>query len=390
MDVVRVAVLGACGWMGKTHTLGYQNLPFLFGDSRGRAEVRWIVDGDEAKLKETAREIPGVRTSSRWQDVIADPDVDLVDICLPDSLHFEVSRAAILAGKHVYCEKPLTENATEAAELVALAEKAGVITRVGHGFLRHPVHDLAKEIIDSGEIGEIKMFKGSQHVDSFGDPAAPWMWRADGNLAPTGIVGDTGSHVFSIVDRLVGRVERLIADCRILTTHRPKVEGFQYGGSVSLTGDEEMAEVTNTDAANVMLHFENGAMGLIDFSRCATGRKFVQTYEISGTKGSLAYNYDEIGRLMFYSGADATGRQGFRSIDVGPERPNYAAFLPLPNFGLGYNETKYIEASEVIESVTTGKPAWPTFEAGHHIAQIVDACFESNRLRQWVDIKTMG
>ena len=90
MDVVRVAVLGACGWMGKTHTLGYQNLPFLFGDSRGRAEVRWIVDGDEAKLKETAREIPGVRTSSRWQDVIADPDVDLVDICLPDSLHLAV------------------------------------------------------------------------------------------------------------------------------------------------------------------------------------------------------------------------------------------------------------------------------------------------------------
>lgn len=390
MSVVRVAVLGACGWMGKTHTLGYQNLPYLFGDSRGRAEIAWLVDGDAAKLAAIAACVPGVRTSSNWQDVIDDPTVDLVDICLPDALHYQVSKAAILAGKHVYCEKPLTENAREAAELVDLADRAGVITRVGHGFLRHPVHDLAKEIIDSGEIGEIKMFKGSQHVDSFGDPSAPWMWRADGDLAPTGIVGDTGSHVFSILDRLVGRVERLIADCQILTPYRPKVDGFQYGGSATLTGTEEMAAVTNTDAANVLLNFESGAMGLIDFSRCATGRKFVQSYEIYGTKGGLTYNYDEIGRLNFYSAADATGRQGFRAIDVGPERANYAAFLPLPNFGLGYNETKYIEASEVIESVTTGKPAWPTFATGHHIAQIVDACFESSRRREWVDIKSMG
>lgn len=390
MDVVRVAVLGACGWMGKTHTLGYQNLPYLFGDSRGRAEVRWLVDGDAAKLAAAAAAIPGARTTSNWQDVIADPEVDLVDICLPDSLHFAVSKAAIEAGKHVYCEKPLTENAAEAAQLVRLAKEKGVITRVGHGFLRHPVHDLAKEIIDSGEIGEIKMFKGSQHVDSFGDPDAPWMWRADGALAPTGIVGDTGSHVFSIVDRLVGRVDELIADCRILTSRRPKVDGFQYGGSATVTGSEEMAEVTNTDAANVLLRFENGAMGVIDFSRCATGHKFTQTYEIFGTKGSLAYNYDEIGRLRFYSTADPQGRQGFRSIDVGPERANYAAFLPLPNFGLGYNETKYIEASEVIESVVTGRPAWPTFETGHHIAQIVDACFESSKQRRWVDINSMG
>lgn len=390
MSVVRVAVLGACGWMGKTHTLGYQNLPYLFGESRGRAEITWLVDGDAAKLAAAAVSLPDVRISSSWQDVIADPSVDLVDICLPDALHYEVAKAAILAGKHVYCEKPLTENARQAAELVDLANRAGVITRVGHGFLRHPVHDLAKEIIDSGEIGEIKMFKGSQHVDSFGDPAAPWMWRADADLAPTGIVGDTGSHVFSIVDRLVGRVERLIADCRILTPYRPKVEGFQYGGAAKLTGTEELVAVTNTDAANVMLHFENGAMGLIDFSRCATGRKFVQTYEIYGTKGSLAYNYDEIGRLNFYSATDRTGRQGFRAIDVGPERANYAAFLPLPNFGLGYNETKYIEASEVIESVSTGKPAWPTFETGHHIAQIVDACFESSTRQAWVDINSMG
>jgi predicted dehydrogenase len=372
--------------MGKVHAMAYQNIPFLFGTDKGVAEIAWLVDGDPTPLAELARSVPGARTSGEWRDVVNDPDVDLVDICLPDSLHFEVAKAALEAGKHVYCEKPLTETAAEAAQLVTLAAEKGVITRVGHGFLRNPVHDLAKEIIDSGEIGEIKMFKASQHVDSFGDPSAPYMWRADGKLAPTGIVGDTGSHVFSILDRLVGRVDRLIADCQIITPSRPRVDGFTYGGSATLTGSEEMVAVTNTDAANMMCHFENGAMGLVDFSRVATGRKFVQTYEIYGTRGSLAYTYDEINRLRFYSNDDPIGRQGFRHIDVGPDRANYAAFLPLPNFGLGYNETKYIEAAEVIESVTTNTPAWPTFETGHHIAQIVDACFASNEQGRWVDV----
>ena len=163
--------------------------------------------------------------------------------------------------------------------------------------------------------------------------------------------------------------------------------GFNYGSTaVAATGDEELVDVTNTDAANILCRFENGAMGLIDFSRTATGRKFIQTYEIYGTKGSLAYNYDEINRLRFYSSADPVGRQGYRLIDVGPENPNYGAFLPIANFALGYNETKRIEVAEVIESVVTGEPMWPTFDDGYNIARIVDACFESQSKRAWVDV----
>ena len=348
--------------------------------------IVWLVDGNQSRLAEAGAAVPAARTSTKWQDAVNDPAVDLVDICLPDSLHYEVAKAALLAGKHVYCEKPLTDRAEEARELMEIAAAQGVITRVGHGFLRNPVHDLAKEIIDSGEIGDIKLFRAQQHVDTFGDPKAPFMWRADGNLAPTGIVGDTGTHVFSILDRLVGQVSSLVADCQILTAQRPRVNGFNYGSSVTATGDEELVDVTNTDAANIICHFQNGAMGLIDFSRVATGRKFIQTYEIYGTKGSLAYNYDEINRLRFYTNDDRVGRQGFRLIDVGPENPNYAAFLPIPNFALGYNETKRIEAAEVIESITTGQPVWPTFEDGHRIIQLVDACFESSKERRWVDI----
>ncbi|WP_411197015.1 Gfo/Idh/MocA family oxidoreductase, partial [Rhizobium sp.] len=149
---------------------------------------------------------------------------------------------------------------------------------------------------------------------------------------------------------------------------------------------ESWADITNPDATNLLCRFENGAGGIVDFSRVATGRKFMQTYEIYGTKGSIAYSYDEINRLRFYSNDDRTGRRGFREIDVGPENPTFRAFLPLPNFGLGYNESKIIEAAEVIRSIVANRPMWPTFETGHHICQIVDACMQSSRERRWVDI----
>lgn len=386
MREIKVAVLGASGWMGKVHTMAFQTFQHFFGTSGGTARVVALVEANPAFAGDLASRAPGARILQDWKLAVADPAVDLIDICLPDSLHYEVAKAALLAGKHVYCEKPLANTALEARELADLAREKGLIARVGHAFPRNPVHDLAREIIEAGEIGEIKMFRGCQHVDMFGDPAVPFMWRAEGKLAPTGIVGDTGSHIFSFMEFLVGRVSALVADNFITTARRPIVAGTGLGEQARLDGNEAWAEVTNPDATNLICRFENGARGIVDFSRVATGRKFMQTYEIYGTKGSLAYDYDEINRIRFYSNDDRTGRRGFREIDVGPEHPTYRAFLPLPNFGLGYNETKIIEAAEVVRSIVTNVPQWPTFDHGYHICQIVDACMESTQRRGWVDI----
>lgn len=371
MTEIKVAILGASGWMGKVHTMAWATYPHFFADAP-RARVVALVESNPAAAADLAARVPGARILQDWQSVVADPEIDLIDICLPDHLHYQVAKAALLAGKHVYCEKPLADTAFEARELADLARAKDVISRVGHAFPRNPVHDLAREIIQSGEIGEIRLFKACQHIDVFGDPLAPFMWRADGKVAPTGIIGDTGSHVFSFMEFLVGRVSSLIAENLILTRSRP-------GG-----------EVTNPDATNLLCRFENGASGMVDFSRVATGRKFRQTYEIYGTKGSLAFDYDQVNRLQFYTNADAEGRRGYRAIDVGPENATYRAFLPLPNFALGYNETKIIEAYEVALSIGTGKLAWPDFDTGHHICQIVDACMTSAATRAWVDIPGVG
>lgn len=391
MPAIRVAILGAAGWMGRVHTMAFQTFPHFFGTADGTAEIAALVVTDAQVGAGLPGVAPGTRVLTDWRDAVADPNIDLIDICLPDHLHYPVAKAALLAGKHVFCEKPLADTAAEAKELADLARATGLITRVGHAFPRNPVHDLAKEIITSGEIGEVRLFKGCQHVDMFGDPSAPFMWRADGALAPTGIVGDTGSHVFSFMEFLVGRVASLVADTMILTPRRPVLVGSALGsGGDALTGQEDWAEVTNPDAAHILCRFENGARGIVDFSRVATGRKFRQGYEVYGTKGSLIYDYDEVNRLRFYSNEDRVGRRGFRQIDVGPEHPTYRAFLPLPNFALGYNETKIIEAAEVIRSITRGVPMWPTFDTGHHICQIVDACMESGRRQAWVDIDLAG
>lgn len=386
MVEVRVAVLGASGWMGKVHTMAYQTFPHFMGTGGGTAKVVILVEGNPSAAADLGFRAPDARIMESWQQAVQDPDVDLVDICLPDNLHYEVAKAALLAGKHVYCEKPLANTAAEARELVDIAREKRLITRVGHAFPRNPVHDLAKQIIDAGEIGEIKMFKACQHVDMYGDPLAPYMWRADGSLAPTGIVGDTGSHVFSFMDFLVGPVSELIADNYIVTSRRPVVTGLAYGEQAVLSGTEEWSDVTNPDGSNILCRFANGARGIVDFSRVATGRKFMQTYEVYGTKGSLAYDYDEVNRLRFYTDDDGVGRRGFRQIDIGPENETFRAFLPLPNFALGYNESKIIEVAEVVRSIVSGQEMWPTFEAGHRICQIVDACMDSSRLGRWVSI----
>jgi len=391
MQSVRVAILGASGWMGKVHCMAFQTFPQFFGTAHGTARIVSLVEANSGAASDLAFRAPGARILTDWHDAVNDPEVDLIDICLPDSLHYPVAKAALLAGKHVYCEKPLADTAAEARELAQIAREKGLITRVGHAFPRNPVHDLAKEIITSGEIGEVRLFKGCQHVDMFGDPLAPFMWRADGKLAPTGIVGDTGTHVFSFMEFLVGRVASLVADNLIVTPKRPILSGSALGADAApLTGGEDWGEVTNPDATHLMCRFENGASGIVDFSRVATGRKFRQGYEVYGTKGSILYDWDNVNRLHLYTNEDRVGRRGYRAIDVGPEHPTYRAFLPLPNFALGYNEMKIIEAAEVIRSITRGEPMWPTFDTGHHICQIVDACMESGRRRAWVDIDLEG
>jgi predicted dehydrogenase len=382
MKTIVVAVLGACGWMGRVHSNAYSGLARQFPGLPAEVRIKWLVDADLTAVTKAAKALQVENISDSWEAAIADPEVDLIDICLPDKFHYQAAKVALLAGKHVYCEKPFTDTNEEADELVRLAAEKGVITRVGHSFPINPAHRLARSLIQSGEIGEITMFRATQHVDTHGSPDAPFIWRLDGEQARTGIVGDTGSHVFSFIDYLVGEVDELTAHCPVIFETRPYVAGAVYG-QVATGAATETRTVTNPDLGMVICRTKSGAVGTIDFSRIATGKRFMQRYEIYGTKGSITYDYDEITRLHVFKFSDPAGQQGFRAIDVGPEHPDYASFLPLPNFGLGYNEIKTLEVSKVIESIALNRPAWPTFADAKRIVALVEASMASHASRQW-------
>ena len=177
MTEVRVAVLGASGWMGKVHTMAYQTFPHSMGTAGGTARIVALVEENPKAAADLGFRAPGAKILQSWQEAVQDNEVDLIDICLSDSLHYQVAKAALLAGKHVYCEKPLADTAAQARELADIAKAKGLIARVGHAFPRNPVHDLAREIIAAGQIGGIKMFKACQHVAMYADPLAPFMWR---------------------------------------------------------------------------------------------------------------------------------------------------------------------------------------------------------------------
>jgi predicted dehydrogenase len=386
MAEIRVALIGACGWMGKTHALGYRNMPILFGREPAVPVLDLVVDADAGATERAAADYGAQRASTDWRAAVQDPAIDLVDIVLPNHLHLEVAHAALAAGKHVYCEKPLTNTAQEARSLADAAKKAGVVTMVGHNFPKNPAHGIARKLVGDGTIGRVVHFRASMHVDVLADPQMPFMWRCDKDLAGTGAVGDIATHVFSLVSYLIGDIRELVADMEIVTKQRPVLENFNYGKQRKASGEVPTREVTTDDIVTLLCRFEGGGMGVIDVSRVAAGRKFALNYDLYGSNGALSFNTDEVNRIHIYRTGDPPTEQGFKAVDAGPDHDRYGSFYPVANFGLGYNEYKAIEIRELIEAIAGNRIVWPSFEDGWKIMRVVDACVESARRRSWVKV----
>jgi len=385
MAEVRVAGLGAPGWMGKMHSMARQTFPHFMGTAGCTAKVMALVADNPKAAADLAMPASGARLLTSWHDAVQDPEVDLIDICLPDSPHYKVAKAARLAGKHVCRERPVAGTAAQAREPADIAAKKGLVTWVGHAFARNPVHDLARDIIAIGEIGEIRMFKACQHDDTDGNPLAPSQRRADGKPAPTGFAGDTGTPVFGFMGLPVRRVSDRTAGTCIVAPRRPVMSGLSCAERAVLTGAETRSDVTRPEGANFRRGFANAARWLIDFCRSATGCRSMQTCGVYGTRGSLPRTDDKVNRLRLCT-HDAKGHRGLRGIDAGRGSDICRGLRPVPGIAAGCNEGRIIGAAAVIRSVTAGQPIWPLFGSGPHICQIADACMASSRPRPRVSI----
>lgn len=368
----RIGLIGA-GAMGKAHSIGFRSATSVFDLS---VLPRLVVVGDvtEALASAAARSWGYERYATDWRKVIEDPEVDIVDITLPNALHREVSLAAIAAGKFVYCEKPLAPSARDAEEMMLAAERAGVKTHVGFNFLKNPIIELAKSIIDGGEIGEIRSFWGIHAEDYMADPDKPWTWRLDPS-GGGGAIADLGSHIVSMARYLLGPITDVSALLSTVVAKRPIA-----------AGGRETKVVEVDDIAKALVRFKRGCTGTIEASWVATGQKMQLGFEIVGSRGTISFTQERFSELRLYTAGGDESRNGFRTILAGPAHPPYGDFCIAAGHQLGYNDLKTIEARDVLEAFRGGVHRGPDFREGWEVQRVIDAMIESARERAWRSI----
>lgn len=370
---LRIGLIGS-GFIARCHVYGYHTMQTVFPDASAFPALELVCDINEELAAAAARRFGFARHVTDWHRLVEDPAVDIVDICVPSNLHKPIALAAIAAGKHVYCEKPVGLGGAEAREIAEAAERAGVRNLVGYSYLRNPLIGLARKLIDEGAIGDIVHFRGAHNEDYMADPMAPFVWRCDPAIAgQAGALGDLGGHIVSIARMLVGEFAAVCGTARTVIGERPVAPGAT-----------ERRAVGNDDESQFLIEFANGASGHIETSRIASGSKMDITYEIVGTHGQLQFDGERMNELRFYSDRDAADRQGFRTILTSPAHPPFGAFVPGAGHQLGFNDHKVIEAWELMELIATDRPARPGLAEAAKIGAILDAVLESSRSRGWV------
>ncbi len=368
-----VGLIGT-GFMGRCHALAFRAASSVFPHLPG-LDLAVVADVDAATAAEAARTFGFRRSTTDWRALVADPAVDIVAVTTPNFLHQDMVMAAIQAGKHVYCEKPLALDATGAGVMTKAAEAAGVKTLVGYNYLHNPALRLAHDMIQNGEIGEIIHFRGAHFEDYLASPKTPYSWRSSKARAGAGVVADLGSHVVSLARRLVGEIDAVQANLRIVVKERPLPER-----------PGKTARVEVDDQAQMLLHFSDGPTGTIEASAVAAGRKMSLTFEVTGTRGTLLFDQERMNELrLFQFGADAS-RDGFKTILTGPRHPPYDRFCPAPGHGLGFNDLKVIEVAHLIDGIVEGARLDPDFRSAWQIAEVVDAAIRSDATRAWMSV----
>lgn len=357
--------------MGKAHAIALRSVATTF-PAIPAPELSCLVDSSLEKAEELATAWGFASATDSWQTVCADPEVDVVDICTPNHLHKDIALAAIAAGKHVYCEKPLALTAVDARTIAQAAKAAGVQTSMGFNYICNPLLELAREIVGSGEIGEIFNFRGSYLEDYMASPRIPFSWRCLREQGGSGALNDLGTHLISMAEFLLGPIGEVFGT--LTTVHKQRPD----------SGSGVPRNVENEDIAQVLVRFERGTPGTMEISRIATGRKCGLRFEISGTGGSLVFDQERMNEIRLYDSADKVGRRGFRTILAGPEHPDYAAFCPAPGHGLGINDLKVIEVRNFLRGIHHGTPVYSDFSNGFRVQTLVDAIETSHQRSQWV------
>lgn len=373
MQKVRVGLIGT-GYIGRCHAIAYAQVATVF-PLKGSPVLEMLAEVTPELAQQRATEFGFARSTANWRELVADPNIDVVDICAPNFLHKEMALAAISHGKHVYSEKPLALNAADAKEMVEAARAKGVKTLVGFNYMKNPTSQLAREIIANGEIGDVVHFYGTHNEDYLADPQTPLDWHCTKAQAGLGALGDLAAHIVNMAHYLVGDILNVCGDMQTVIKQRPDPQNPSL-----------LRAVENEDQASALVRFANGAMGTIETSRIACGRKMGLTYVITGTKGTISYSQERMAELQLYCHDDPQSRQGFKTLLTGPQHPDYAAFCVSAGHGIGFNDQKTVEIRDLINGIAAGDRMWPDFEEGWKVSKVLDAIAVSAHELRWVKV----
>lgn len=384
MKEYKIGLIGA-GFMAKAHSMAYAVMPMFFWPAPGIPIKKTICDINLSTAKDAANQFGYENYTDNWEDIINDPEIEIVDICTPNNIHEKIAVAAANNKKHIFCEKPMAITVEESKNMLDAVKKNNVKHMLAFNYRRTPAINLAKEIISKGEIGTIQTFRGTYLQDWSASPQSPLSWRFQKEICGTGALGDIGTHVIDIAHFLVGDIESVSGLLKTYIKERPiQEEGTDKLGAIKGTGP--MGKVTVDDETSFSIRFKNGAVGSIEASRNAWGRNNHITFEIHGSLGSIYFNYERRDELQVCYSNDLENRRGFKTIYTGPAHP-YGELWPIPALGIGYSETKIAECYDLINSIANDIPATPCFEEGYKIALICDAIEKSNKNQGiWVNV----
>jgi len=369
---LNVAMIGY-DFMGRAHSNAWRQVARFMPDLPYEPVMKVVAGRTEAKVKEAAERLGWEEYATRWEDVIARKDIDIVDICTPGDSHMAIAIAAAEAKKHILCEKPLANTLADAQQMWKAATKADVIHMVCHNYRRCPAVALAKQLIDAGTIGKIYHYRGTYLQDWIVDPAFPRVWRLVKSMAGSGSLGDILSHTMDLSRYLVGEPVEVSALLKTFITERPLPDNPAKKGSVDVD-----------DAALSLVRYDNGAVGYLEGTRFATGRKNYNRFEINGAKGSIVWDLEQLNDLQLY--VEDGPNSGFRTISVtDAKHPYVGAWWPSGHI-IGYEHSFTHTVYDFLRAIGEQKLPSPSFEDGYKNQRVLDAIERSAQDGKWVKI----
>jgi predicted dehydrogenase len=367
MRKLNIALIGY-GFMGRAHSNAWRQVRSFF-DVPYEPVLKVICGRDEARVTKAADRFGWEKHSTSWEDVVARKDIDLVDICSPGDTHLPIAVAAAHEGKFIFCEKPLANTVADAEEMLAAVRANSCLHMICHNYRRAPAVALARELIGRGRIGNIYHYRGTYLQDWLVDPDFPRVWRLEKARAGSGALGDLLSHSIDLARYLVGEITEVSGLLKTFIPERPLPES------------RTMAPVEVDDAALSLVKFENRAVGTIEATRFAAGRKNYNRFEINGSRGSIVFNLERMNELELY--VDEGLESGFRTIQVtGKGYPYMEGWWPRGHI-IGYEHTFTHTVLDLLKAVAEGRLPTPNFEDGVRNQLVLEAVARSAESRSW-------